>query len=178
MSEPYEGYAGVDWASRSHHVCVTGRDGGKTAEKSFPHGGDGLFAMAEWIEARVGADVGRIAVAIEIPHGPVVEGLVDRGFEVHSINPKQLDRFRDRFSPAGAKDDSKDALVLASALRTDRHCFRKVDPSDPAVIEIRQATRTIGELKEDRVRIAHRIREQLWRYYPAILEASKNVCEP
>ncbi len=168
----------MDWASRSHHVCVTDRDGGKTAEKSFPHGGDGLFAMAEWIEARVGADVGRIAVAIEIPHGPVVEGLVDRGFEVHSINPKQLDRFRDRFSPAGAKDDSKDALVLASALRTDRHCFRKVDPSDPAVIEIRQATRTIGELKEDRVRIAHRIREQLWRYYPAILEASKNVCEP
>ncbi len=36
----------------------------------------------------------------------------------------------------------------------------------------------IGELEEDRVRIAHRIREQLWRYYPAILEGNKNVCEP
>jgi len=31
------------------------------------------------------------------------------GFVVHAINPKQLDRFRDRFSPAGAKDDRRDA---------------------------------------------------------------------
>jgi hypothetical protein len=41
-----------------------------------------------------------------------------RGFRVHAINPKQLDRFRDRFSPAGAKDESRDALFLADALRT------------------------------------------------------------
>ena len=40
---------------------------------------------------------------------------MDRGFAVYSINPKQLDRFRDRFSPAGAKDDSRDARVLADA---------------------------------------------------------------
>ena len=31
---------------------------------------------------------------------------MERGFAVQSaINPKQLDRFRDRISPAGAKDD-------------------------------------------------------------------------
>lgn len=41
-------------------------------------------------------------------------------FPVHSTDPKQLDRFRDRFSPAGAKDDSRDAEALTSALRTDR----------------------------------------------------------
>jgi hypothetical protein len=41
---------------------------------------------------------------------------MDRGIAVFAINPKQLDRFRDRFSPAGAKDDRRDALVLASAL--------------------------------------------------------------
>ena len=38
---------------------------------------------------------------------------MERGFTVHSINPKQLDRFRDRISPAGAKDDRRDARVLA-----------------------------------------------------------------
>jgi hypothetical protein len=32
---------------------------------------------------------------------------------------KQLDRFRDRYSVAGAKDDKRDAMVLADSLRTD-----------------------------------------------------------
>jgi hypothetical protein len=48
-----------------------------------------------------------------------VETLMEQGFAVFSINPKQLDRFRDRYSPAGAKDDRRDAFVLADSLRTD-----------------------------------------------------------
>lgn len=54
------------------------------------------------------------------PRGAVVETLAEHGFAVFAINPKQLDRFRDRYSPAGAKDDSRDAFVLADSLRTDR----------------------------------------------------------
>jgi hypothetical protein len=42
-------------------------------------------------------------VAIEMTQGPVVEALLERGFCVYGINPKQLDRFRDRFTVAGAK---------------------------------------------------------------------------
>jgi len=38
------------------------------------------------------------ACRIETPHGPIVEALLERGFNVYSINPKQLDRFRDRLT--------------------------------------------------------------------------------
>jgi hypothetical protein len=41
--------------------------------------------------------------------------LVERGFQVYAINPKQLDRFRDRYSMSGAKDDRRDAFVLADS---------------------------------------------------------------
>ena len=68
-----------------------------------------------------GAPAAAIAVAIEVPHGPIVETLLERGFQTHAVNPKQLDRFRDRFTVAGAKDDRRDAHVLADSLRTDRH---------------------------------------------------------
>ena len=134
--------------------------------------------MAEWIAARGGCAAGEIAVAIEVPHGPVVESLMDRGFPVYSINPKQLDRFRDRFSPAGAKDDSLDARVLADALRTDGHCFRRVDPVDPVVVELREWSRIAEELTRERTRLSNRIRDQLWRYYPQLLEAADNVAQP
>ena len=103
---------------------------------------------------------------------------MDRGLPVYSINPKQLDRFRDRFSPAGAKDDSRDAYVLADALRTDLHRFRRIDPVDPVVVELREWSRIAEELSRDRTRLSNRIREQLWRYYPQILEATDSVAQP
>ncbi len=172
-------FAGVDWASEAHHVCVVGGDGSKREERIFRHGGAGLAEMADWIAARCGgAALEDIPVAIEIPHGPVVESLMDHGFAVYSINPKQLDRFRDRYSPAGAKDDSLDARVLADALRTDLHHFRRIDPVDPVVIELRAWSRIDEELTRDRTRLSNRVREQLWRYYPQILDAVGSVVEP
>jgi hypothetical protein len=42
-----------------------------------------------------------IAGAIEVPHGAVVETLLEHGITVYSLNPKQLDRFRDRHHRRG-----------------------------------------------------------------------------
>ena len=42
------------------------------------------------------------------------DSLLDRGFAMNAINPKQLDRLRDRISVAGAKDDRRDARVAAA----------------------------------------------------------------
>jgi hypothetical protein len=86
-------------------------------------GGAGLAALCDWLVSAAG-DPGSVGVAIEVPHGPVVDALLDRGFAVHAINPKQLERLRDRVSVAGAKDDRRDARVAAAGLRTDRHLFR------------------------------------------------------
>ena len=145
-----------------------------SGERAFPHGGAGLAALCDWLVSIAG-DAGAVAVAIEVPHGPVVDALLDRGFAVHAINPKQLDRLRDRFSVAGAKDDRRDARVAAAGLRTDRHLFRPVAVSDPAVIELREWSRLAEELQQERVRLGNRVRQQLWRYYPQLLELSDDV---
>jgi len=83
----------------------------------------------------------RVAVAIETSWGALVETLLDRGFTVFSADPKQVDRFRDRFAVAGAKDDPRDALVLASSLRTDPRSFRLVESDSPEIIRLRELSR-------------------------------------
>ena len=148
----------------------------KIGERVFKHGGEGLAEMAAWLMAASGAVEGsKIQVAIEVPHGPVVETLIERGFKVHAINPKQMDRFRDRFTLAGAKDDSRDAEVMASALRTDPRCFRLLAVADPVVIELREWSRIAEDLGAERNRLTNRLREQLWRYFPAILELENDL---
>ena len=136
--EGLEYFAGVDWGSETHHVCIVDGEGAIMGERAFRHGGADLAEMADWLVATANAEAYPIGVAIEIPHGPVVETLMERGFAVHSLNPKQLDRFRDRFSPAGAKDNRRDAHTLGDALRTDRHAFRRLDPTAPEIVELRE----------------------------------------
>jgi transposase len=104
--------------------------------------------------------------------------LMERGFRVHAINPKQLDRFRDRFSPAGAKDDSRDAEVLGDALRTDPRCFRALQPLDPVVVELREGSRMAEDLKQERNRLGNRVRELVWRFDPQMLGLADDVAAP
>ena len=170
-------FAGVDWASENHHVYLMDGNGKRLGERQFRHGGAGLAEMADWLIATSGGAPSMIHVAIEVPHGPIVETLLERGFNVYAINPKQLDRFRDRFSPAGAKDDSRDAEVLGDALRTDMRAFRKVVLAEAILVELREWSRMADDLATDKNRLANRLREQLWRYYPQMLELDADITD-
>lgn len=170
MSETPTAWAGIDWARAMHQACVVDAEGRELGNRGFDHSGEGLAAMADWILELSGAPAAEVALAIETPHGPVVEAMEERGFRVYSLNPKQLDRFRDRFFPAGQKDDRRDAWVLADSLRTDPQAFRRLQIPSGAVLELRECSRDADDLVAERTRLAHRIRQQLWRYYPQLLE--------
>lgn len=172
------GFAGVDWGSEHHQTCVVDAQGKIVGERKFPHGGAGLADLCDWLLSICGA-AETAAVGVEAPHGPVVDSLIDRGFVVHAINPKQLDRLRDRHSVAGAKDDRRDAFVLADGVRSDRNLFRRVHVADPRVVKLRAWSRLAEELTEERVRLSNRVRHELWRYYPQMLKiAGDDVTAP
>ena len=171
-------FAGIDWGSISHQVCVIDQDGFIVGEKAFDHTGKGLCEMAEWMLRISETTTDNVDVSIEVTHGPVVESLLERGFFVYSINPKQLDRFRDRFSPSGAKDDRRDAQVLAEALRTDSRHLRRVKSRDPDVTVLRELLHTREELVGERVRLINRMRQLLWSYYPQFNEVVGDDMRP
>src|SRR5882672_2225566 len=93
MAEEVEWFVGIDWASLSHQVCLVDVRGECLGERAFAHGGAGIEELCDWLIARTGATPEVIVVAIEMTQGPVVEALLERGFCVYGINPKQLDRF-------------------------------------------------------------------------------------
>ena len=171
-------FAGIDWGSASHQVCVTDQIGSTLGEKAFNHTDKGLCEMAQWLIELSRSTADDIAVAIEVPHGPVVETLLERGFRVHSINPKQLDRFRDRFSPSGAKDDRRDARVLADALRTDGRRFRRLKHQDSDIVILRELLCTREDLVAERTRLINRWRQLLWSYYPQFNELIGDAVRP
>lgn len=161
-------YAGIDWATRAHEVAVVDTRGERIARRAVSNSGAGLAELVDWLIGLAG-EAGQVQVAIEVPHGAVVETLLERGIAVFACNPKQLDRFRDRFSVPGAKDDSLDALVLANSLRTDCHAFRSIRMDDADTIILREWSRMADELSAERTRLTNRLIEQLRRFFPQAL---------
>ena len=75
-------FAGVDWGSERHQVCLLDARGITAGERGFPHSGEGLAELGDWLLSMASA-ASTVAVAIEVPHGPVVDALIDRGFVVY-----------------------------------------------------------------------------------------------
>ena len=54
-------------------------------------------------------------------------------------------------------------------------CFRRLAIADPVVVELREWSRISEEIGVERNRLANRLREQLWRYFPALLELESDL---
>jgi Transposase len=156
----YGWFVGIDWGSQQHQVCVLDRDRRRVGERIVAHDGASLARLADWLWTVSGGHPQRVAVAIEVPRGAIVEGLVERGFHLFAIHPKQLDRFRDRHSVAGAKDDRCDAFVLADSVRTDQLSFRRLQLDEPQLLRLRELSWAKETCLEDFRRRANRLRDQ------------------
>jgi len=173
MEHEYKFFVGIDWATEAHQVCVLDRNRKVVGERVVQHTGTAISELATWLE-KLG-DPATIAVSIETPRGAVIEMLMERRFVVFHLNPKQLDRFRDRHTVAGAKDDRRDAFVLADSLRTDTHLFRRVRADEADIILLREYVRADDDLAQEHNRLTNRLREQLHRFFPQVLELSPSA---
>lgn len=170
MTNQFAYFVGIDWATERHQVCLLDATGVLIAERVVEHTGAGLAEFAAWLLERTHNAPTSTAVSIEVPRGAVVETLLEHGFSVFAINPKQLDRFRDRHTVAGAKDDRRDAFVLADSLRTDLPLFKALRIDDPVIVHLRELSRLDDDLRQDHTRILNQYRTQLSRYYPQLLQ--------
>jgi len=176
MNANYLVFAGIDYGSDFHQVCLIDTEGKKLAEFRFEHSAIGIGKLVKALLQH--GEPSRCAVALELTHGPVVETLLERGFHVFAVNPKQLDRFRDRHTVAGSKDDRLDAFVCADSLRTDHHHFRQLQLDDPLVIRLRELGRIDSALSKDLRRLTNQLRAQLHRFFPQLLELCPAADEP
>jgi transposase len=176
--DAFQWFVGIDWGTAEHVVNTSDVTGKFTDERTVKHTSDGLAQFVDWLTEVSGGRLDQVAVAIEIPRGALVELLLERGAAVFAVNPKQLDRFRDRFSVAGAKDDRLDARVLRSAVQTDRALFRRLAVDEPLVIRVRELTRASEVLQLEFQALANRLRELVHRIAPEWLTLSPNADDP
>jgi len=171
-------WVGIDLGSQAHQVCVLDEQQKVVLERIVEHSGAALTALADELVALAGGAADAIRVTTETPQSAVVETLLERGIAVFTINPKQLDRFRDRHSVAGAKDDRRDAYVLAQSLCTDVHLFKQVTLGSCELVELRALNRMREELLVETNVLCNRIDSELLRFFPAFRSLGSVQLDP
>jgi transposase len=166
----FQWFVGIDWGTEEHQIVVVDTAGREVDAFRVRHDGEDIERFVAKLVALAAGDLATIAVAIEATSSAIFEALLERGFSVFALNPKQLDRFRDRHSVAGAKDDRRDAYVAATSLRTDASLFRRLELGDPKLVKLRELSRAREELGADINALANRLMAQLRRYFPQMLE--------
>jgi transposase len=161
-------YIGLDWADRTHVISLRRNGSNKTERYVLTHTPE---ALAEWVSGLQQRFPGeRIAVALEQSRGAVVYALMGYDFLVlYPVNPKTLAKYREAFSPSGAKDDPTDADLLSELVTLHRDKLRAWLPDD-------EQTRTLSALVEYRrdlvatqTRLTNQLTSLLKLYYPQAL---------
>jgi len=159
---------GIDWADVEHVYCLMDESGTTLATGTIDHTAEGLERFMAFLRARVQTSQD-VLVALETSQGPLVGALLDQQFTVYAINPKAVDRHRERFRVAGAKSDLRDAWVLATLLRTDRALYRPLLPDSELAQELRALTRDRAELVRTRTMFSNQLTACLKAYFPEFL---------
>jgi transposase len=159
-----EKFAGIDWASAEHALCVVDGAGVGLRERLVDHSEAGIAALCREL---VGLGVAR--VAIERPDGVLVDRLLETGIAAIAVHPNQAKAARERYSVARGKSDAFDAFVLAELARTDSHRLRAIRPDRDETKALRALTRTREDLVGVRVELANQLRAQLDAFWPGAL---------
>jgi len=154
-------YAGLDWASQTHAVCILDEHCNVCEQLEVEHNAAGLATLVRRLR-----HYGSPPVAIERPSGLIVDTLVEAGLPVVPIHPNVVKATRPRYRSHGAKSDASDAYLLADLLRTDGHRFMPLAPQGDEIRALRALVRGRDDLVATRVQLANQLRSLLESFWP------------
>jgi transposase len=166
-------FAGLDWASQSHAVCVIDAQGSVRERLEVAHNATGLAELLRRLKHWHCPPV-----AIERPSGLVVDTLVEAGMTVVPIHPNAVKATRPRYRSHGAKSDASDAYLLADLLRTDGHRFKPLSPQSDEIRALRALVRGRDDLVATRVQLANQLRSTLHSFWPGAAGVFADVDSP
>jgi transposase len=168
-----EVFAGLDWASRLHAVCVIDERGVVRLQCEATHDAAGLVDLSRRLHA-----AGAERIAIERPAGLIVDALVEAGFAVVPIHPNIVKATRPRYRSHGGKSDASDAYLLADLLRTDGHRFKSLTEQCDDIRALRALVRGRDELVDARIQLANQLRDLLESFWPGAASVFADVDSP
>jgi len=168
-TEEFAAYIGLDWADRTHVISLWDTENKKVERSELVHKPEVLAGWISELQRRFRGQ--RVAVALEQSRGAVIHALMGYDFLVlFPVNPKTLAKYREAFTPSGAKDDPSDADLLLELVSLHRAKLRAWVPDDELTRTISLLVQYRRQLVDTQTGLTNQLSGLLKLYYPQALE--------
>ena len=163
----FAAYIGIDWADSRHDFCLQAANSDRREAGVVAHTPE---AIVDWASALRRRFTGPIAVCLEIAKGPLINALQRYDFFViFPVNPAMLAKYREAFTPSGAKDDPTDAALALELILRHRDKLKVLKPQSRAMRTLATLVEARRSLVGDKTRITNRLAITLKQYFPQAL---------
>jgi transposase len=171
-------FLGWDWGDKSHAWALLETATGRRETGSIEHSAENLHAWLDTLEARFGSRP--VAMAIEGTRGAIFPALLDRPWlHLFAVHPATSSRYRNAFTPSGAKDDLPDAEVLRELVERHRDKLSLLRSTDADTRRLASLCEARRDLVDRRTQLVNQLIACLKSYYPQALElVSDDLASP
>jgi transposase len=173
--EHFAAFIAVDWSDEKHDVALFDPATSQRETYTIPHSAHSINEWATSLRTRFSGQP--VAVCLEQSRGPLINALLKYDFLIlYPINPKTLKKYREAFSPSGAKDDPRDTDYLLDILLHHRERLKAWRPDDEKTRTLQFLVEHRRRLINDRTRLSNRMTALLKGYFPQLLDWFPDLC--
>jgi transposase len=175
----YVAFVGLDWADRSHQICLRAAESGCDEHSELAHEPLALHAWAAGLRTRF--PQGKIAVALEQTKGPLLYALSrHEHLELYPLNPAMLTKYREAAkATSGTKNDPLDAALACELVRLHRDWLRALPALPAEVRELQMLVEARRGLVGHRAGLCNQLTAVLKGYFPqALLLTGQDIGAP
>lgn len=173
----FAAFVGIDWADRKHvwRMYVPERQAFEAGE--LDHRPESTEAWVASLAARFGQRP--VAVALEQSRGALIYMLMKYpNLVFFPIHPAMLARYRESFSPSGAKDDDRDVELILDLLLRHRERLRPLQPETTETRLLMLLTEQRREWVDQHTACLNRLTDNVKVYFPQILDWFSDLNSP
>lgn len=166
-SSEYAALVALDWGDQEHVFAL--RSGGKKETGTIAAAAESIHPWLESLGQRHGYRP--IALAIEAGKNALLHALTAYPWlTIYPVHPATSERFRQAFTPSGAKADGPDAEVLLTVLDQHRTQLRALNLDTPQTRALAALTEVRRNAVDHRSQLSNELRSTLKLYFPQALE--------
>jgi len=176
-TKKFAAFVGLDWADKKHDVSIWAPDSAPVHHEiqNTPE------SLNDWLQSlRKQYPDGQIALCFEGSKSGLLFHLMGYDFvTIFQVNPKSMARFREAFTPSGAKGDQSDADFLREIVVNYHESLSPWEPDDEQTRMIALLAIDRRKAVEERTRLTNRLLANLKMYFPqAIKLAGETLYSP
>lgn len=154
-------YVGIDNSSLDHRVRIIDDFVNIKLSFTIANNLDGFEELHEKLSSFENVKIG-----FELPHGPLVDFLSSKKYQLYSLNPLKIKRFKESLKVSGNKNDNIDALAIAQYLRHNQASIRPLLFNSPEIERLKTLSVVHTRLTHNRARHINKLRFCVRQYFP------------